>query len=141
MFQATPMAAANTDSVLSSWYCKQNCHQNTSNHTNNSGGHPDYSMLFSVALENWQQPLRVSGNTMSIARTRYALAFQIALFASKGLPCRLEQRGGHTGPALSILHGWSIATKLMPLNCQNNALLFNRDGKQLPHSLQISISV
>ena len=77
---------------------------------------------------------------MSIAQTGYAMIFQFAIFASKDLPCKLEQRGGHTGPAFSILHDWSIATKLMPLNYQNNAL-FNGDGKQLPPNLQISIFV
>ena len=125
------MAAASTDSVLSSLHRKPDCHQNRCIQHTHSRRHPDYSMLFSVALESWQWPLRVSGNTMSIARMGYALAFQFALFASKDLPCRLEQRDGHTGPALSILHSWPIATKLMPLNCQNNAL-FNGDGKQLP---------
>jgi len=61
-------------------------------------------------------------------------------FYFKKAPCVLEQRDGHTDPALSILYSWSIATKLIPLNYQNNAL-FNGDGKQLPPNLQISISV
>ncbi len=62
------------------------------------------------------------------------------LFCSKDSPCILERRDGHTDPALSILHGLPIATRLMPLDCQNSSLL-NGDCKQISPNLKIDVFV
>ncbi len=62
------------------------------------------------------------------------------LFCSKDSPCILERRGGHTNPALSILHGLSIATRRMSLDCQNSTVL-NGDCKQISPNLKIAVFV
>ena len=119
---------------------------------NSDRGRPDYLMLFSVALDslaiasggkwqydeycpNWLHP-DVSNHIFFSKKTRSS-KFP---FCSKDSPCILERRGGHTDPALSILHGLPIATKRMQLDCQNSTVL-NGGCKQILPNLKIAVFV
>ena len=132
--------------------------------SNSDRDRPDYWMLFSVALDslaiasggkwqydeycpNWLHP-DVS-NHIFFSKREDISKFPFLLkredpsklpFCSKDSPCILERRGGHTNPALSILHGLSVATKRMPPDCQNSTVL-NGDSKQMPPNLKIDVFV